>query len=176
MGEPSHTACVPRAPAQAATWHPHAACMRCCVCPQAEFEAICGELGVDASLEQLEMLLKRQPELPDGTRVPLTSVSEARDLIAEATLPAKRQHKAALQEALRELEEENASLQAQYIAALPGLQAASAEINACKALVEKVSRQKKTPCCFRRADPPFSTSDSPRAHACVCVCSDGDEL
>jgi hypothetical protein len=150
--------------------------MRCCVCPQAEFEAICGELGVDASLEQLEMLLKRQPELPDGTRVPLTSVSEARDLIAEATLPAKRQHKAALQEALRELEEENASLQAQYIAALPGLQAASAEINACKALVEKVSHQKKTPCCFRGADPPFSTSDSPRAHACVCVCSDGDEL
>ena len=60
-------------------------------------------------------------------------------MIAEATLPAKRQHKAALQKALREVEEENASLQEQYLAAQPALQAASAEIAACKALVEKTA-------------------------------------
>ena len=114
-------------PAAAATW-------------QDEWNAIFSELGVEASLEQLDALVARQPELPDGSRLPLTSLTEARDLIAEAALPTKRQHKLALQEALREVEAENANLQAQYVAALPELQAASAEIAACKALVEKVSR------------------------------------
>ena len=37
-----------------------------------------------------------------------------RDMIAAAALPAKRQHKLALEQALREVEEENASLQSQY--------------------------------------------------------------
>ena len=60
-------------------------------------------------------------------------------MIAEAALPAKRQHKLALQQALREVEEENASLQQQYLAAQPALQAASAEIAACKALVEETA-------------------------------------
>ena len=72
-------------------------------------------------------------------RSPLTSTSEAHDMIAEATLPAKRQHKLALQRALREVEEENTSLQAQYLEAQPALQAASAEIAACKALVEQTA-------------------------------------
>ena len=70
---------------------------------------------------------------------PLTSTSEANDMIAEASLPAKRQHKLALQRALREVEEENTSLQAQYLEAQPALQAASAEIAACKALVEQTA-------------------------------------
>ena len=60
-------------------------------------------------------------------------------MIAEATMPAKRAHKLALQQALREVEDENASLQDQYLAAQPALQAASAEIAACKALVEKTA-------------------------------------
>ena len=60
-------------------------------------------------------------------------------MIAAAALPAKRQHKLALERALREVEEENASLQSQYLAAQPALQAASAEIQACKALVEKTA-------------------------------------
>jgi hypothetical protein len=72
-------------------------------------------------------------------RSPLTSAPEARDLIAEATLPARRQHKLALQQALREVEAENASLQEQYLAAQPALQAASAEIAACKNLVEQTA-------------------------------------
>ena len=38
---------------------------------------------------------------------------------------------------MREVEQENASLQEQYLAAQPALVAASAEIAACKALVEK---------------------------------------
>ena len=105
---------------------------------QAEFDAILSEHGVGDSLDKLDALLARQPELPDGSRLPLTSADEARNLIAHATLPAKRQHKLKLEQALREVEEENASLQAQYAAALPELQAASAEIAACKAQVEKV--------------------------------------
>ena len=60
-------------------------------------------------------------------------------MIAEAALPAKRQHKLALEQALRDVEEENASLQAQYLAAQPALQAASAEIAACKAMVEQTA-------------------------------------
>ena len=72
-----------------------------------------------------------------AARSPLTSESEAADLIAAATLPTKRQHMAALEAALREVEQENASLQEQYLAAQPALVAASAEIAACKALVEK---------------------------------------
>ena len=70
---------------------------------------------------------------------PLTSETEAADLIAAASLPSKRKHKAALEDALREIEQENANLQAQYLAAQPALQAASAEIAACKALVEKTA-------------------------------------
>lgn len=69
---------------------------------------------------------------------PLTSLSEANDMIAAATLPTKRQHKLALQQAIRQVEAENAALKEQYLAAQPALQAASAEIAACKALVEKV--------------------------------------
>lgn len=72
-------------------------------------------------------------------RSPLTSETEASDLIAMATLATKRQHRAALEAALREVQQENASLQEQYIAAQPALQAASAEIAACKALVEKTA-------------------------------------
>ena len=78
------------------------------------------------------------PFLPRA-RSPLTSETEASDLIAAATLPTKRQHKAQLEAALREIEQENASLQEQYLAAQPALQAASAEIAACKALVEKTA-------------------------------------
>ena len=62
-------------------------------------------------------------------------------MIAEAKLPAKRQHNAALQQALREIEDENASLQEQYLAVQPALQAASAEIAACKAKVEQTANQ-----------------------------------
>lgn len=70
---------------------------------------------------------------------PLTSESEASDLIAAATLPSKRQQKAALLQALRDVEQENASLQAQYLEVQPTLTAASAEIASCKALVEKTA-------------------------------------
>lgn len=107
----------------------------------AEFDQIFGEMGVGESLGKLDSLLAAQPVLPDGTRLPLTSTSEARDLTAAATLPAKRQHKLALEQALREVEEENASLQTQYLAAQPALQAASAEIAACKAKVEQSAMQ-----------------------------------
>ena len=63
------------------------------------------------------------PFLPRA-RSPLTSETEASDLIAAATLPTKRQHKAQLEAALREIEQENASLQEQYLAAQPALQPA----------------------------------------------------
>ena len=62
-------------------------------------------------------------------------------MIAEAALPAKRAHKLALEQALREVDEENASLQQQYLEVQPALQAASAEIAACKAMVEQTATQ-----------------------------------
>jgi len=105
----------------------------------AEFELLFSEMGAIKSLETLDALLARQPELPDGSRVPLTSLTEAKDMIAAATLPSKRQHKIALQQAIRQVEEENAALQEQYLTAQPALQAASQEIAACKALVEKTA-------------------------------------
>lgn len=37
--------------------------------PQAEFDQIFGESGVPASLERLDLLVARQPELPDGSRL-----------------------------------------------------------------------------------------------------------
>ena len=114
-------------------------CHLCCALTQAEFEAIFNETGINTSLGQLDHLVAQQPELPDGSRVPLTSLSEANDMIAAATLPTKRQHKLALEEAIRQVEEENRALQAEYADAQPALQAASAEIAACKALVEKTA-------------------------------------
>ena len=45
----------------------------------------------------------------------------------------------ALLQALREVESENASLQEQYLAVQPALQAASAEIAQCKKLVEQTA-------------------------------------
>ena len=104
--------------------------------PQAEVDQIADEMGVGEGLGKLEALLAAQPELPDGSRLPLTSASEARDLIAAAALPAKRQHSLALKQALAEIEAENADLQRAYLEAQPALQAASAEIAACKAKVE----------------------------------------
>ena len=73
------------------------------------------------------------------SRSPLTSLTETSDLISAATLPAKRQHKQALAHAIRQVENENALLQKQYMDVLPALQTASAEISSCKALIEKVS-------------------------------------
>lgn len=106
---------------------------------QAEFEVLFNETGAIKSLEALDALLARQPELADGSRVPLTSVTEAKDMIATATLPAKQQHKLALQQAIRQVEAENESLQQQYVAVQPVLAAASEEIQACKALIEKTA-------------------------------------
>ena len=106
---------------------------------QAEFEVLFNETGAIKSLEALDALLARQPELADGSRVPLTSVTEAKDMIASAMLPAKQQHKLALQQAIRQVEAENDSLQQQYMAAQPALAAASEEIQACKALIEKTA-------------------------------------
>lgn len=97
------------------------------------------ETGAIKSLEALDALLARQPELADGSRVPLTSLTEAEDMIASATLPAKQQHKLALQQAIWQVEAENESLQQQYLAAQPALATASEEIQACKALVEKTA-------------------------------------
>ena len=91
------------------------------------------------SLGKIDALIARQPQLPDGSRLPLTSNKEAQAMITEASLPAKRQHKLALQQALREVESENASLQEQYLAVQPALQAASAEIAQCKKLVEQTA-------------------------------------
>ena len=71
----------------------------------------------------------------------MTSTMESQDMVAEATLPARRQHKLVLQQALSEVEHENASLQAQYNALQPKLHKASAEIAACKQLVEETATQ-----------------------------------
>ena len=60
-------------------------------------------------------------------------------MIADATLPAKRQHKLELQRAIAQLDAENAGLQAKYLEMQPSLQAASAEIAACKAVVEQTA-------------------------------------
>jgi len=105
----------------------------------AEFDVLFSEVGAVTGLESLDSLVARQPVLADGSRVPLTSATEARDMIAAATLPTKRQHKLAVQQAIRQVEEENASLQQQYLALQPALQAASEEIRACKGLVEKTA-------------------------------------
>lgn len=105
----------------------------------AECDVLFGEVGADESLDRLDALVEQQPELPDGTRLPLASAGEATAMIANAAVPAKRAHKLALQQALQQVEAENASLQAQYLAALPELHAASQEIAACKALVEKTA-------------------------------------
>ena len=66
-------------------------------------------------------------------------MDEATAMIAEAAMPAKRGHKAALEQTLRQVEQENAALQEQYMSMVPSLQQASAEIDACKALVEKTA-------------------------------------
>ena len=158
--------------------HPHPRAVSFAPASQAEFDNFVSEHGTGESLDKLDSLIARQPELPDGTRLPLTSVDEARNLIAQATLPAKRQHKLQLEQALREVEEENAGLQAQYAAALPELQAASAEIAACKAQVEKVTRRsplRPRPC-------PVSVCTllhAPSRARCVrvcCVCACGSSL
>ena len=85
----------------------------------------------------MDAAIAKQPQLPDGTRVPLTGATEAQDMIAAATLGPKQAHKEALEAAIREVNEENQSLQAQYEGILPELREASAEIERCKALVEK---------------------------------------
>lgn len=85
----------------------------------------------------MDAAIAKQPQLPDGTRVPLTGATEAQDMIAAATLGPKQSHKEALEAAIREVNEENQSLQAQYEGILPELREASAEIERCKALVEK---------------------------------------
>lgn len=55
------------------------------------------------SLGRLDTLLAHQPELPDGSRLPLTSRSEAKDMIGEATLSTRRQRKLALEQAIRQV-------------------------------------------------------------------------
>lgn len=102
---------------------------------------------LSCSLEAARTMVPRQPNtltappLPLHSHSPLTSLTEANDLIAAATLPTKRQHKLSLQQAIRQVEGDIHTLQAQYLAVQPALQTASQEIAACKALVAKVSCQ-----------------------------------
>ena len=51
-------------------WLSHSsACLSVLAHSQVEFDTIFGETGVSTSLERLDSLLARQPELPDGTRL-----------------------------------------------------------------------------------------------------------
>ena len=68
----------------------------------------------------------------------MASDGEAEAMVRKATVPAKLQHKHALQQAILQVEQENAELQRQYSEQLPRLQAASADISSCMARMQQV--------------------------------------
>ena len=70
--------------------------------PQAEFDLIFADLGVDERLDRLEHLLSEQPQLPDGSRTQIVSEMEGPGTIAKASAVVKRQHKVAIMQALQQ--------------------------------------------------------------------------
>jgi hypothetical protein len=55
--------------------------------PQAEFEVLFGEVGVTQSLDRLDNLLARQPQLPDGTRLCASQTWNPTFLLFSRTFP-----------------------------------------------------------------------------------------
>ena len=105
-----------------------------------ELDQITNELGVDSSLERLDTLVAQQPPLPDGTRCEVATVGEATELVSRASKPAKELRKEQLRQALRQVDEENAALQEQYVEQAAALQAASAQIQACQSQLRQTAQ------------------------------------
>jgi len=105
----------------------------------AELDVIMCEVNVNHSLEQLDLLLKQQPQLPDGSRCVLTRPKEAASMVAEASEPVKKQHKQALRAALQQVADKNTAMQQQYLEQVSELQVASAQIKTWTAQIQQIS-------------------------------------
>lgn len=99
------------------------------------------------------LLMRRVSPRP---RSPVATEGEAGAVVAKATVPAKLQHKLALEQAIAQVDQENAELQRQYTAQLPRLQEASAEISSCMARMQQTATT-----CEQWRRPDISAYDRP---------------
>ena len=104
----------------------------------AECDLIFRELGVTESLDRLDRL---DLKLPDGSCCLQASPHEVAAVVSHATLPVKQRHLRVLQQALQQVQQENAALKEQYLAQHAQLSTANEQIDSCVANLEQTAMQ-----------------------------------
>ncbi len=107
----------------------------------AELEQILQEHELKPALEKLDAARIAVPLLPDGTTVAAPRPHQTSEMMLQALAPVKLQHKQKLLDAVRQMDEENAELQRQYVAKVDSMNAISRQLAAASDDFQKTASE-----------------------------------